>query len=127
MSTSRALAVIPARRPDNRSRVENGALFITADGRSAWARRFRGLIETYTTHIGGKPTPPQVALIRRIATMDIEAEAMEGRLAEGQEIDRDLYNRQAGTQRRLLEQLGFEGSRREAVPTVEDLIAGRAR
>lgn len=110
-----------------RSRVENGALFIEADGRSAWARRFKGLLETYSRHIGGAPTQPQISLIRRIATMDIEAERVERMLAEGQRVDTEAYTRAASAQRRLLEQLGFEQSAREDVPTVEELIREHAK
>lgn len=107
------------RSKSNRSSVTNGRRdFVEADGRSAWARRFRDLCGIYAAHIGGAPTPPQESLIRRIAALDVESEKMEGALAEGRkdDVDLELYNRVAGTMRRLLADLGFESSKRDITP-----------
>lgn len=116
--TSRQLTIVPP--PRTRSRVENGALFVEADARSAWARRFKGLCEVYAAHIGGNPTAPQLALIRRIASLDVECERLEGDMAEGRPVDLDLYNRLAGSQRRLLDQLGFKAAARAGFNPLAD-------
>ena len=118
MSTSTAIAVVPKRAE---GRVPK--LFVEADGRSAWARRFRSLVEGYGAHIGGAPTLPQQALIRRIAALDIEAERIEGLMAEGSPVDVAEYARQASTQRRLLQQLGFKASKAPLTPAESPLAA----
>lgn len=121
MSASTALAVIPKR---TGSRVGNGtSLFVEADARSAWARRFRDLVQGYSVHIGGAPTLPQQSLIRRIAAMDIEAERAEGCMASGQPVSMSEYAKQAGGQRRLLAQLGFKASKPAITPADSPLAA----
>lgn len=121
--TGQALTVVPAN-PRNRSRVSNGAtLFIEADGRSAWARRFADLVATYQEHAGGNVSAPTAALIRRIASLDLECERLEGELANGRPIDVDLLNRLAGGQRRLLAQLGFQAAARVAVNPLSDYFS----
>jgi hypothetical protein len=111
-----------------RSRVSNGSsLFVEADARSAWSRRFKDLVAIYAEHIGGNPTAPQSSLIRRIATLDCETEKMEGDLAEGKPVDIDCYNRLCGNLRRLLEQLGFEATKRDSAPaaSLEEYLAAK--
>jgi len=120
------LTLIDTTSPKTRSRVSNArGLFVEADGRSAWARRFRDLCGVYTAHIGGNPTAPQTSLIRRIAGLDCELERLEGLLANGKrvEVDFDAYSRWSGQQRRLLEQLGFQAAQRDVTPTLSQQLA----
>ncbi len=101
--------------------------FVEADARGPWARRFKDLCGLYSDHIGGAPTAPQLSLIRRIATLDIECERVEGLLAEGaKDVDVDAYSRWSGNLRRLLEQLGFQETKRDKAPTLDDIIARHA-
>ena len=106
-------------------RVTNGrSPFVEADARGPWARRFKDLCALYADHIGGNPTVPQQSLIRRIATIDIECERVEGLLAEGaRDLDFDAYSRWSGNLRRLLEQLGFQEMKRAKAPTPEEIRA----
>ncbi len=102
-----------------RSAVSNGsALFIEADGRTSWAKRFRDLVAGHISDLGGADTlsEGQRALIRRGAALGTELERMEGRLAEGLPVDLDLYGRLAAHQRRILESIGLERKAKDVSP-----------
>ena len=64
-------------------------IFVRGDGRSPWTRRWRDLIEAHASDLGGAGTPSvaQRSLIRRAATLEVELEAIEGRLSEGKGAD----------------------------------------
>lgn len=104
--------------PSNRSAVTNGAqLFVEKiDHRSAWARRFRDLIQLHLLDLGGAEScsEAQVSLVRRAATLEIELERMEyefarpDRVAGAKALDR--YSMLSNTLRRLLTTLGLERS-----------------
>lgn len=96
-----------------RSRVTNGsALFVEANGCSPWARRFRDLLELFVTDQGGvgNCSEAQCSLIRRVATLQVELERLEGTFAtEPATPDQlDLYQRMTNTLRRTLQVLGIE-------------------
>jgi hypothetical protein len=84
----------------NSSRVTKGKrMFVEfGDPRSAWARRWNDLVLTHAADVGGFDmlSEAQISLCRRAATMEIELEAMEARMSEGQKID-------LGTSRRTAE------------------------
>ena len=70
-----------------RSRVSNGnKLFVSADGRSPWARRYRDLVQCFAQDADGAEnlTELKLSLIRRAASLAVEYERLEGMLAEGQ-------------------------------------------
>ena len=98
----------------NRSAVTNGhALFVDrVDGRSAWARRFRDLIELHIMDLGGPSecTEGQCSLVRRIATMEVELERLEGMFAQSPATtdQLDLYQRMSNSLRRLLVTIGLD-------------------
>ncbi len=112
------------RRPSKlRSRVSNGSLFIEAgvDGRSAWARRLKDLIEAHTADLGGEGniSAAEQAIIRRAAALICECEVMEARFAKNEGAspsDLDLYQRTANGLRRLLESLGLGRRARDVTP-----------
>ena len=114
-----------------RSAVSNGtALFIEADGRSSWAKRMRDIVQSHVSDLGGadRLTMAQKELVRRTATLGCQLEQMEGRLADGLEVDLDLYGRLAGHQRRILESLGIERRvPKDVTPTIHEYRAMRAR
>ncbi|MEX0405534.1 hypothetical protein ABGN05_07680 [Aquibium sp. LZ166] len=102
-----------------RSAVSNGtALFLEADGRSSWAKRFRDLVAGHISDLGGSDclSEGQRALIRRGAALGTELERMEGRLAEGLPVDLDLYGRLAAHQRRILESIGLVRKAKDVSP-----------
>jgi hypothetical protein len=102
------------RKPEGRSRVSNGTTLFAEriDGRSLWARRFRDLLESHVMDMGGPAacSEAQCSLIRRVATLEVELERMEGQFAQQPaEADQlDLYQRMSNTLRRLVAALGLE-------------------
>src|SRR6266550_3163335 len=79
-----------------RSRVTNGKrLFVEADGRGPWARRWRDVLAEITSDLGGHDvlSEGQRQLARRAATISLACERMEGRAALGEEINLEEYGR----------------------------------
>jgi hypothetical protein len=122
----RATRALAAAQPlNNRSRVSTGrTLFANSDGRSLWARRFRDLLHLHCDDLGGASTLSecQLSLVRRLATLEISLEHMEGELAEGREVNLDVYGRLSGHLRRLVETLGARRVKREVVPTIHAYV-----
>lgn len=111
-----------ARPPASRSRVTNGReLFVEADGRTAWGRRLRDLIEAHASDLGGVGglSEAQRSLIRRASTIELRLEQLEGDLAQGKCADLTAYATAAGHLRRILETLGIERKMRTVVPSVD--------
>jgi hypothetical protein len=127
-------------RPINRrSAVTNGRLF-TVDKRldpqtNQWVRRMRDLIDIYIAHCGGwdAVTAPERAIIRRIATHDVELELLEKAMALSRtgasNNQLDMYYRGSANQRRLLESLGLKRALKDVTPDIDDvadeIAAGR--
>ena len=102
-------------KPEGRSRVTNGnSLFAEhVDGRSAWARRFRDLIELHVADLGGPESlsEAQRSLIRRVVTLETEMERLECKFVKddgGSNRTLDRYMRMSNNLRRLLITLGLE-------------------
>jgi hypothetical protein len=116
----------------NRSAVTNGAILPGVDGRSAWARRLRDLIELHVADLGGADniSEAEKAIVRRAATLICELERMEVEfaVAEGSsESALEVYQRAANSMRRLLESVGLQRRSRDVTPTLaEYLQAARA-
>ena len=125
-------AVVAQGKPRVRSRVSNGsALFVGADGRSAWARRLRDLIQMHLSDLGGEAAVSEAekSIIRRAATLTVELERLEARFAQAGEAsadDLDLYQRAAGNLRRLLEAVGLKRRPRDVTPTLAEYLTARA-
>jgi hypothetical protein len=102
----------------NRSRITNGsALLPDVDGRSTWARRLRDVIQLHADDRGGDDALSEAerSILRRAATLTVELEFQESKLAqlreEGREPSADsleLYARCASHLRRLLEAVGIQ-------------------
>jgi hypothetical protein len=97
--------------------VEANALFVTADGRSPWARRYRDLIHYFAHDAGGAEnlTEIKLSLIRRAASLAVECERLEGMLAEGKECDVDLLARMSSHLRRIAETIGLDRKMRDVM------------
>ena len=101
----------------HRSRVANGnALLPGVDGRSAWVRRARELLDEHLVDLGGADvcSAAERSIVRRAAVLSVELEMLESRFAnDGQasSADLDLYQRAASALRRLLETIGIERGR----------------
>ena len=96
------------------------------DGRSLMARRFREIVTSIESDLGGDLTEAQRHLIARAATLAIWCEEREGELGEGKEFDAGAYATIANAQRRLLSDLGLERRMRDITPSLADYIAGKA-
>ena len=106
-----------SRTPRVRSAVSNGRRkFVDASGRTAWARRHSDLVALYCDDLGGASilSRAQIALAERAATLEVELQAMEGRLSEGDRtVDLDLFVRATGALNRTLKTMGIERRVRE--------------
>lgn len=127
----------PTERPATaRSRIANGSdLLPQTDGRSAWARMFRDVVEAMAAHVGGvdRMSEPERLTARRVAALEAELVAMESKFAtaradggEPAASDLDLYSRVSNTQRRHLEALGMARRPRDVVPDLQIYVQGKA-
>jgi hypothetical protein len=99
------------RAPTARSKVTNGkCLFVTGNGNSPWARRWRDLVAGHISDLGGPSqlSEAQISLVKRASAVECELEAMEGKLSLGEPINLDIFTRSASHLRRILESLGLE-------------------
>jgi hypothetical protein len=98
-----------------RSRVSNGKkLFAaaTADGRSAWARRYRDLLAIHIADSGGEAvvSGKELAIIKRATRIELEMEmsdaeaAAKGTPASAEDLY--LYFTGSNSMRRLFESVG---------------------
>jgi hypothetical protein len=126
LSNSRvSRALLNGQTVNNRSRVSTGrSLFANSDGRSLWARRFRDLLHLHCDDLGGASTLSecQLSLVRRMATLEISLEQMEGELAEGRPVNLDIYGRLSGHLRRLVETLGAKRVRKDVTPRLHAYV-----
>ncbi len=109
-----------ARPPRLRSAVTNGTrLFADGSHEGPWARRFRDLVQLHEEDLGSRDTlsEGQRSLCRRVATLEIELEQMEGKLSKrDSSVDLDLYNRMTGTLGRTIDRLGLRRVPRDIGP-----------
>jgi hypothetical protein len=88
----------------------NRPFVLGGDGRGAWVRRWKDLVELHSD-LGGPAacSEAQLSLCRRIATTEVELERLEARMSEGDDtVDLDVFNRLAGNLRRMFESIGLE-------------------
>jgi hypothetical protein len=125
LSSSADRAVIKRRPSKQRSKVTNGrALFVEADQRGPWARRWRDLFAEIIGDLGGADllSEGQKQLARRCATISIACERMEGEAALGNEINLDVYGTLTDRLGRALQRLGLKRQPRNVSPTLGDLL-----
>src|ERR1700731_3550829 len=114
--------MVAIRPPSQRSRLTNGtALLPDVDGRSAWVRRCRDLIELHLADLGGddRVSESERSIVRRAAVIETELERLEATFAVAGMAEPnalDLYSRTAGNLRRLLESVGLERRPRDVTP-----------
>src|SRR5262249_36227343 len=112
--------------PCQRSRVTNGkTLFVEADNRGPWARRFRDVLAEITSDLGGPDllSEGQRQLARRIPTISLACERMEGEAAAGEATNLELYGRLPDRLGRPLQRLGLDRKPRDVTPTLADSLA----
>jgi hypothetical protein len=119
---------LPEPKPTHRARVSNGSKTLAGvDGRTAWARRFRDIMDAHVFDLGGPENVSHAerAIIRRSATLICELERLERKFAlagEAEVGDLDLYQRAANTVRRLLEAVGLERRARDVTPSLTQYL-----
>jgi hypothetical protein len=117
VSTSYANCLKAERCPaKQRSRVTNGrALFVEADSRGPWARRFKDILAEITNDLGGVDvlSEGQKQLARRCATIAIACEKLEGQAAAGLDIDLNVYGQLTDRLGRAFQRLGLERRARD--------------
>ena len=113
-----------------RSRVTNAVargsvLFLDhSDKRGIIPRRFKDIVGLVTSDLGGPDQLSEVQrqLIRRIASLSVWSESQEARMADGEEIDIDAFQRAAGSLRRLCESIGLQRHAREIGPSLGEVL-----
>jgi hypothetical protein len=97
----------------NRSKVTNGKKMLAGlDGRSAEARRWRDLVASYTSDLGGpaKLTEAQRTLVTQAATLQVQAERMQAAVIRGEPVDAEQLTRLANAATRCLARLGMRAA-----------------
>ena len=108
----------PADRPANgaaapalRSRVTNHRdLLPGLDGRTASARRYRDLVNAFVADMGGpdRCSDIKLGLLRRLAAVTVQAEVLEAKMVNGEQVDIGTLCVLASTTVRLSQRLGIE-------------------
>ena len=130
--TQPATAPQPGRPASQRSRITNGsALLSGVDGRSAWVRRARDLMEAHLDDLGGSDAVSEAerSIVRRASVLSVELERMESAFAAAGEAsigDLDAYQRAANSMRRLLESVGIKRRTRDQTPDLGDYLRVKA-
>jgi hypothetical protein len=97
---------------------------LLADRRGVWSKRFRLLLDQHLAEFAN-PTPAQASLCRRCTVLEIGLEAIEAKMAAGDDDPAllDLYARASGQLGRLLRLLGIEHRTKDITPNLEQYIA----
>lgn len=124
--TGKSSSEIDTRPAVARSAVRNGKrLFVEKiDGRTAPARRFRDLLLEIVNDLGGVDalSAIQMQLVRRFASLSVEAEVLEMTIAEGKPLDVETYGVIVSAQARLAGQLGLH-RKMKLVPPIDDYLS----
>jgi hypothetical protein len=117
------------RSPSARARMTNGmrgAVLPGIDQRSAIARRFRDVIASVCTDLGGadRGSETRLQLIRRFAALAVQAEALEATFAEGKPIDVSAHAHISSTLVRLASRIGLKRVARDITPTLAEILRG---
>jgi hypothetical protein len=127
----RKLADTPEMSPrKGRSRATNGALFVEADRRGPWSRRFRDILNQIIDDVrpaDGDLSEAQRQLARRAATIAIECERMEGKAASGEDIDLMAYGTLTDRLGRCFQRLGIKRIASNGRTLGDVLVAGIKR
>lgn len=114
-------------KPNARSRVGNGsALLAGVDGRSAVFRRYRDILASLITDMGGDPSEAQLQIARRAASLAVWCEEQDASAANGTSLDIAAYTTASNTLRRLLADLGLERRARDITPDLRSYLASKA-
>jgi hypothetical protein len=103
----------------NRSKVTNGKrLFVEGDKRGPWSRRFADILGLIVSDLGGPDilSEGQRQIARRAATLSIACEKLEGALAQGGDVDLEVYGMLTDRLGRCFNRLGLQRRPRDVTP-----------
>jgi len=111
-----------------RSAVTNGKrTLIGVKGSSKFGRRYRDLIEEFSTEIGGDLTQSERAMVKQAAALAIKGEMMQAAIINGEPVDSDELIRLSSEVRRILDALKSGKRKPTAAPMgLHDIVARRA-
>jgi hypothetical protein len=115
-----------SRKSHGRSRVSNGHdLLPNVDGRSLVARRYRDISSAIIVDQGGlgRCSESRLQLIRRFAAAAVLAEQLEGRLANGEQIDIQQHATLSSTLVRLAQRIGIDRVAKDIPPSLDQYLA----
>ena len=99
-------------RKKSRSAVTNGRrLHVEVPGDTAWARRFRDVLQEIAIDTAGSDgdlTEAQRQLARRAALLCIACEKLEGAAAKGEDIDLEVFGKMTDRLGRAFSRLGLK-------------------
>jgi hypothetical protein len=116
---------IEPRAPALRARITNHKdLLPGLDGRTSAARRFRDLVSSYIADMGGidRCSEIKLGLLRRLAAATVQAELLEARMVNGEQIDVGTLCTLASTTVRIASRVGLERRAKNVTPTVKDYL-----
>lgn len=123
-------AVIFAPSLTNRSRVTNGTRLLEGiDGRSAEARRYRDLCQSFADDCGGAAalTEAQRTLVRQAAMLAVQSEKFQAAMIRGEMVSDEQMTRVANSLSRTLHRLGIRKRVGRKLSVPEYLAARDAR
>ena len=132
MSTFSVQGQINRPRSRQRSRITNGSLLPSiTDGRSAWVRRAKDVIEAHIGDLGGEAncSTAERSLVRRASVLTVELEMLEAKFAavgQANQVDLDAYIRGSGCLRRLLESVGLQRRQKNVTPSLAEYLKMKA-
>jgi phage-related minor tail protein len=106
-----------------RSRVSNGSkLMAGVDGRSAEARRYRDLCQSFADDCGGASalSESQRSLIRSAAALSVQSEKLQGAVIRGEPVSDEQLTRVANSLSRTLARLKRPAPR---IPSLAEYIS----
>jgi hypothetical protein len=96
------------------------------DARTAAYRRFKELVASYTSDLGGDPTTGQQAIIQRAVSLQVWCEDAEAAYAITGELDIGQFTTATNAMRRLLADIGLERRAHDVTDLAAYLAARRA-
>jgi hypothetical protein len=118
-----------SRAPKGRSKVTNGRqLFIDGDARLKVSRRFRDVLASIATDLGGadRLSEGQKQIARRCAMLSVECEIMESAAVAGQPFDLDTYGQLTDRLGRAFQRLGLKWVMHDVTPDLGAYLTATA-
>jgi hypothetical protein len=127
-NSTRHRAQFDIRETRARSAISNGSALLTGlDHRSAPARRFRDVINSLASDLGGADvlSEAQIHLVRSAAGLIVLRERLDLRALNDERIDVSEYCRISNSLRRLLATLGLQRTAKDVTPTLDQYLRSK--